>query len=195
MSSPTNNTGFDALLGLLTNNTGSDAMIDLLDDPSVLLIASNSGTPLAYAQKISAANGLVSADRSRQMIEEAESNHRPYEIEMPARALAVASKTFQQGYEQSSIHSLAGVSQLPFDMGKVLPSYAMCVLDWLVRALRSKQPIVSVPEEPEIAGKDKWYWLYSYEVMRSLGMDYAEELRPFIERLINREGLIDDCES
>jgi hypothetical protein len=162
----------------------------LLGGPSVLLIVSHSGTPFDYAHQCSAAKGIVSADRIRQLTEETESENRPYAIEFPARALATASKTFRNVYEANP-----EISQLPLDMGNILPGYVMCVFDWLVQDLRRKIPIPFVPDIPVIDGEDKWYWLYCYATMRCLGMEQAEELQHFVVLMIDHDSLVAESES
>jgi hypothetical protein len=162
----------------------------LLEGPSVLLVVSYSGTPFDYAHQCSAATGIVSADRMRQLTEVAESKHRPYAIEIPARALAAASQAFCDVYQASP-----DISQLPLDLGTLLPGYAMCVLDWLVLDLRRKIPIPFVPDIPIIDGKDKWYWVYCYATMRCLGMEQAEELQHFVARMIDHDSLVAESES
>ncbi|KAF1834752.1 hypothetical protein BDW02DRAFT_568718 [Decorospora gaudefroyi] len=144
----------------------------LLSGPSTLLIASHSGTLFDYAYQRSAAEGVVSSDRNRQLIEQTESNHRRYTIEFPIRALCAVSNTFREGCE-----TCPDISQVSFDMGNILPGYAMCVLDWLVKALRSKTSMAFVPGEPNIDGEDKWYWVYCYAAMRSLGMETCRKDR------------------
>ncbi|CAG5182498.1 uncharacterized protein ALTATR162_LOCUS10190 [Alternaria atra] len=165
-----------------------ESRILLLQGPSILLIVSHFGTPSEYAELCSAAIGVVSVDRSRQIAEQADSNNRPYAIEFPVLALAAASQTFQTGYKQC-----AHVSCVPLAVGNILPGYAMCVLDWLVRCTRSKTPISFLPEKPDIDGEDKWYWLYSYAAMRALGIEAYEDLQQFVERLIDHENLIAEC--
>jgi hypothetical protein len=107
--------------------------IRLLEGPSILLIVSHSGTPSDYAQQCTAAKGLVAADRDRQLNEQAGSDNRPYAIEFPISPLVTASQAFKTSYEQ-----YPHVSQLPLEMGTILPGYAICVLDWLARCLRSR---------------------------------------------------------
>lgn len=162
----------------------------LLEGPPILLVASHSGAPSDYAHQCSAAKGLVSLDRSRQMTEQAESGHRPYAIDISVWALAAASQAIRTGYEE-----YPDVSQLALAMGPILPGYAMCVLDWLVRCFRSKTTTSFIPDDPEVDGEDKWYWLYSYAAMRALGIDAVEDLQPFIKRLIHHEGLVAEMTS
>ena len=162
----------------------------LLEGPPVLLIVSHSGTPFDYAHQCSAAKGIVSADRMRQLTEETESEHCPYAIEIPARALAAASQAFRDVYQASP-----EISQLPLNMGSILPGYAMCVLDWLVLDLRRKIPIPFVPDIPVIDGEDKWYWVYCYATMRCLGMEQAEELQHFLVTMIDHDSLVAESES
>jgi hypothetical protein len=164
--------------------------IRLLEGPSLLLIVSHSGTASDYAQQCAAAKGLVAVDRSRQLTEQAGSNNRPYAIEFPVLALVTASQAFKTSYEQ-----YPDVSRLPLAMGTILPGYAMCILDWLVRCLRSRTYIPFVSEQPEIDGEDKWYWLYSYAAMRTLGIRATEEVQPFIERLIDHHSLVVEASS
>jgi hypothetical protein len=126
--------------------------------------------------------------RNRQLAEEAESNHCSFVIDFPIRALHVASSAFREGYKTSP-----DAAQVFFDMGNILPGYAMCVLDWLVRALSSNHWIEFLPPEAPVVGEDTWYWVYCYSAMRSLGMDgLAQTLRDFIMRLINIKTLIID---
>jgi hypothetical protein len=162
----------------------------LLEGPSILLVVSHSGTPLDHAQQCSAAKGLVPADRSRQMTEQAESGNRLYAIEFPLLALVATSQAFQTGYEHCP-----NISQLPLDMGTILPGYAMCVLDWLARNLRSKETISFVPEDPEIDGEDKWFWVYSYAAMRTLGIEATEDLQLFVKRLVDHNSLVTEITS
>jgi hypothetical protein len=171
-------------------NNASEAMPPrdrkiLLDGPSVLLIVSHSGTPFDYAHQRSAAKGIVSADRIRQLQEESDSNHRPCIIEIPVRALSAASEAFRHAYDASPDHA-----RIPLDVGNILPGYVMCVLDWIVRSLRIKTPIAFIPELPVIDGEDKWYWVYCYTIMCCLGMEHAGELQHFIILLVDHEGLV-----
>jgi hypothetical protein len=124
------------------------------------------------------------------MIEQAESGNRPYAIEFPVLALAAASQTFRSGYEQCP-----NASHIPLSIGNILPGYAMCVLDWLVRCVKSKTSISFIPIEPEIDGEDKWYWPYSYAAMRALGLEAAQDLQQFVEHLIDHESLVVECSS
>jgi hypothetical protein len=162
----------------------------LLGGPSVLLVVSHSGTSVDYAHQRSAAEGIVSLLRRRQLKEESESNHRPYTIEIPARALGAASQAFRDSYEAHP-----DLSRVPFDMGNILPGYVMSVLDWFVRSLRSKTPTPFIPELAIIDDEDRWYWVYCYATMRCLGMEHAEELQQFIVLLINHESLVAEIES
>jgi hypothetical protein len=74
----------------------------------------------------------------------------------------------------------------------LLPGFAMCVLEWFVRACRSSEWFDFLPDEPSIEGEDKWYWVYCYAAMRSLGMDvFAERLKGFTEDLIDRHSLLE----
>jgi hypothetical protein len=176
-------------------NNASEAMPpqdreSLLDGPSVLLIVSHSGTPFDYVHQCSAAKGIVSADRIRQLKEEASSDHRPYIIDIPVRALSAASQAFRHVYEASP-----DPARIPLDVCNILPGYVMCVLDWFVRSLRSKTPIVFIPELPVIDGEDKWYWVYCYAIMRCLGMEHAGELQHFIVLLIDHESLVAESAS
>jgi hypothetical protein len=163
---------------------------NLLHGPSVLLVVSHSGTPVDYAHQRSAAEGIVSPNRRRQLREQAGSNHRPYTIEIPARALTAASQAFRDSYG-----GRPDLSQVPFDMGNILPGYVMSVLDWLVKSLRSKTPTPFIPELAIIDDEDRWYWVYCYATMRCLGMEHAEDLQHFIILLINHESLIAETES
>jgi hypothetical protein len=163
---------------------------NLLDDPSVLLVVSHSGTACDYAHQCSAAKGIVSADRTRQLTEQANSYHRPYTIEIPTPVLAMASSAFRDSYG-----AISDVSNVPFDMGVILPGYVMCVLDWLVRSLRSKTPVSLIPEVAFMEGEDRWYWVYGHVIMRCLGMEHAENLQQFIIVLIDDDSLIAGKES
>jgi hypothetical protein len=164
---------------------------ELLGGPSILLIVSHSGTSFNYAHQCSAAEGVVSTDRSRQLAEETESGHRPFSIEFPIRALCAASSAFREGYKTSP-----DIAQVSLDMGNILPGYAMCVLDWLTRALSSNHWIDFLPPDAPVANEDKWYWIYCYSAMRTLRMDsLAQPLRDFVMRLINIKTLILDREN
>ena len=162
---------------------------ELLNGPAPLFIGAHTGTTFDYVHQCEVAKGMVCADRTRQLHEQSQSHNRPYAIEFPAHALAAASPLFKQGYEGDP-----GVAQMPLDLGIVLPGYAMCVLDWYGRALRSKQWYDFVPEDASTEGDDKWYWVYCYSAMRSLGMDdFAVRLQVSIEGML--DGLAVDFES
>lgn len=164
---------------------------ELLDGPSILLIASHSGTSFDYTHQCSSAKGVVTASRNRQLKEEAESDHRPFAIEFPVRALCAASRAFKSTYMANP-----DVYHIPVDMGGILPGYAMCVLDWLVRALRGKQWVDFLPKEIPFVDEDQWYWVYCYSAMCCLGMDeFAGGLRDSIMRVINNKTLKLDCEN
>ncbi|KAF2824863.1 hypothetical protein CC86DRAFT_408003 [Ophiobolus disseminans] len=153
----------------------------LLSGPSPLIITSYAGTEADYIHQCTAAKGMVSADRTRQLLEQAASGNRQYAIEFPAHALAAASPSFKQAFEADP----NGI-RIPLSLGRVLPGYAMCVLDWYCRALRSKTWYDFIPDDASIEGEDKWYWVYCYLVMRSLGMDeFAARLLAFIDGMLN----------
>ncbi|KAH6875617.1 hypothetical protein BKA58DRAFT_380148 [Alternaria rosae] len=162
----------------------------ILEGPPLLLVVSHSGTSSDYAHQCSAAKGVVSVDRSRQMTKQAESDHRLYAIEIQVLALAAVSQAFQTGYRE-----YPDVSHVALAMGPILPGYAMCVLDWLVRCLGSKTTTSFIPDDPEVDGEDKWYWLYSYAAMRAFGIDATEDLQAFIKRLIDHDSLVAEMNS
>lgn len=153
---------------------------ELLDGPAPLFTVSHTGTTFDYTHQCAVAKGMVSADRTRQLLEQSESNNRSFDIEFPAYALAVASPAFKRGYE-----SIPTAMHVPLDLGNVLPGYAMCVLDWYARALRSRIWHEFVPGDASFEGEDKWYWVYCYSAMRSLGMDeFAARLLLRIEAMM-----------
>ena len=153
---------------------------NLLDGFAPLFIASSVGTQFDYSHQCAAAKGIVDADRTRQLLEQSAHNNRPFAIEFPAQALAAASLNFKQGYDADPT-----VSHVDLNLGTVLPGYAMCVLDWYGKALRSKKWHHFVPDNPSIEGDDKWYWVYCYSAMRSLGMaEFATHLQVFIEGML-----------
>lgn len=153
---------------------------ELLNGPAYLFTVSHEGTSFDYAHQCAVAKGMVSAHRMRQLLEQSESNHRTFEIEFSAYALAVASPAFKQGYKSNPT-----VAYVPLDLGNVLPGYAMCVLDLYARALRSKIWHDTIPEDASFEGEDKWYWVYCYSTTRSLGMDeFAARLQILIEGMM-----------
>lgn len=161
----------------------------LLQEPSILLVTSHTCIGFDHEHQCTAATGMVSVDRIRQMSEQSEDNHRPFAIEFPAKALAVSSPRFDQVYE-----SQPGLTQIFVHTGNILPGYVMCVLDWYARALQSRNWYGFLPEDTSIEGDDKWYWAYCYAAMRLLGMDnFASRLQLFIETLI--EDLATDLAS
>ncbi|KAH7082319.1 hypothetical protein FB567DRAFT_562125 [Paraphoma chrysanthemicola] len=159
-----------------------NSRVALLDGPSPVLVVYHTGCVFDYSHQCTVAEGAVSADRSRQFLEQADSNKRPFLIEFPARALAAASPSFKQSYESSS-----NTSRIRFDLGNLLPGYAMCVLDWYGRSLASRQWYSFLPEEPSMQIGNEWFWVYCYATMRRLGLDeFASSLGEVIGGMMGR---------
>jgi hypothetical protein len=115
----------------------------LLDGPALLIVTSNIRTSFNYAHQCFTAKGMVNVDRTRQLLEQCESNSRCFAIELSARALVASSPIFTQTYR-----SQLDLVQVPVHMGKVLPGYAMHVSDWYGRALQSRNWHDFMPEDP-----------------------------------------------
>ncbi|KAH7070616.1 hypothetical protein BKA63DRAFT_420766 [Paraphoma chrysanthemicola] len=154
----------------------------LLDGPTPVLVVYHTGCPFDYSHQCTVAEGAVSADRSRQLLEQADSSKRPFLIEFPARALAAASPAFKQAYE-----SILNTLRVHLDLGNLLPGYVMCVLDWYGRSLASRQWCSFLPEEPSMQIDDGWFWIYCYAAMRRLCLDeFASSLGEVIGRMMDR---------
>lgn len=72
---------------------------DLLEGPTSLLVIFHTGSTFDYDHQTSSVCGVVSADRKRQLLEPSESNHRPFCVEFPTRALLAASPAFAELYD------------------------------------------------------------------------------------------------
>jgi hypothetical protein len=153
----------------------------LLEGLSSVLLTSHNCTDFDIKHQLSAAKGIVNADRMRQLLEQAEESHRHFSIEFPTWALTAASPLFKQCQEAQP-----GLSAIPVNLGNILPGYVMCVLDWYGHALQNKRWNNFLPDYPSVDGHDKWYWVYCYAAMRVLGLDdFAAQLQVFIESIIN----------
>jgi hypothetical protein len=150
---------------------------ELLEGPSSLLVISHTGSTFDYDHQKSVVCDVVSADRTRQLLEQSESNHRPFCIEFPTRALVAASPAFAALYD-----SQGGPTHIPLSLANVLPGFAMSVLDWYAKALRSKEWYDFPPLEPLTEySDDVWNFVYSYAAMRSLGfIEFAERLHKLV---------------
>jgi hypothetical protein len=153
----------------------------LLDGSTILLIVSSSGTSLDYYHQYSAVEAMVDADRMRQLREQRESDHCPFAIEFPARALAASSPVFKKYYE-----SQRGNLHVSVQMGNILPGYVMCVLDWYGRVLKSRSWYEFLPEELPVDHSARWYWVYCYAAIHLLGMSkFAARLQRLIENILD----------
>lgn len=121
--------------------------------PTVLLVARHTSTYFDYTRQRSAVESVVSADRSRQLLEQFTSSvrpwafptrqlrkqfasasaHRPVAIEFPVKALVAVSRPFYEAFQNGT-----DVSRAEFDTSNVLPGFVMCVLDWYARAFRNR---------------------------------------------------------
>jgi hypothetical protein len=153
---------------------------NLLDGPVLLLVVTSSCEHFDYVHQCFAAKDMVGSNRMRQLGEQSESNTRPFAVEFSARALAVASPIFKQSFDIQS-----DVLHTPLHMGNILPGYAMCVLDWYGRALRSRNWHDFLRDNLPTEDSDRWYWIYCYAAMRLLGMnEFAARLQDFIKCLL-----------
>ncbi|KAF2249432.1 hypothetical protein BU26DRAFT_399909, partial [Trematosphaeria pertusa] len=161
----------------------------LLEGPTVLVIAMYNGSSLDYLHQLSAAQGIVSPDRYRQLEEQSERYHGSCALEFPVNALIAASPAFRH-----YIGANPGITKVEVQMGKILPGFAMEVLDWLANALTMNRWSDFLGPCLSIVDMDKYYWFYPYVAMRRLGMDvFADSLRAFIEMLVEEHGLADDA--
>jgi hypothetical protein len=152
----------------------------LLAGPTIILIVAHSGSYLDYFHQCAAAKGIVHAARRRQLNEQMQSGNRLFKIEVPRQAFAAASPDFRQ-WLNANPHA----THATLDLGPLLPGYAMCVLDWLVRVLQHKDWYDFASADASIEGADKWYRIYSYAAMCSLGMtEFADSLQAVIQRLV-----------
>jgi hypothetical protein len=153
----------------------------LLEGLSSVLLTSHTCTDFDIKHQLSAAKGMVNADRNRQLLEQAADSHRHFSIEFPTWALTAASPLLKQCHEAQP-----SLSAFPINLGNLLPGYVMCVLDWYGHALQNKHWNEFLPEDPSVDGHDKWYWVYCYAAMRVLGLNYfAAQLQMFIESIID----------
>jgi hypothetical protein len=153
----------------------------LLDRPNMLLVISHTCEDFDHEHQRTVAMGTVSADRMRQMSEQAMDSQRPFAIEFPTAALIASSPSFKSFYEVQP-----GLRKILVSTGNILPGYVMCVLDWYARALQSKSWYEFLPEAASIEGDDKWYWVYCYAAMRLLDMhESASRLQVFLETFID----------
>jgi hypothetical protein len=71
----------------------------LLDRPNMLLVISHTCEDFDHEHQRTVAMGTVSADRMRQMSEQAMDSQRPFAIEFPTAALIASSPSFKSFYE------------------------------------------------------------------------------------------------
>ncbi|KAH7392194.1 hypothetical protein DE146DRAFT_617894 [Phaeosphaeria sp. MPI-PUGE-AT-0046c] len=154
---------------------------ELLQGPISLLLISHTGSIFDYEHQILVTHSLVGADCMRQLLEQLQSDHRPFCVEFPTQALVAASPAFAEIYDSEDFSSL-----VPLSLGNVLPGFAMCVLDWYGKALRSKAWYDFLPSEPLTDQSEKWYLVYCYSSMRSLGLlEFAGRLQNLVEHTLD----------
>lgn len=98
---------------------------EVLQGPNSLLIISHTGSVFDYEHQTLIAGTVVGSDRMRQLLEQSHSDHRPFCIDFPTRALVAASPAFAEAYDSQGYPP-----QIPLSAGNVLPGFSMCVLDW-----------------------------------------------------------------
>lgn len=136
----------------------------LLDGDAVTLLITFSGLPFDHQHQCRVALGTVPYRRRHQMRDQAVAKidqAKPVVVGQPKFSgvykIEIAGKAFQEASELSNHHNLPGAIEL--DMHNILPGYAMCVLDWYVKALqKSKWPVFEFSDGgPVPKGEDMWY--------------------------------------
>ncbi|KAF2652951.1 hypothetical protein K491DRAFT_25074 [Lophiostoma macrostomum CBS 122681] len=171
----------------------------LLEGPTVFLILNYSGTNQDRAHQVDIAQGIATSERCKQLSDHhLHSPHNRYKIEIPQAALVAASSVFR-----TFIQSKSASTSIELDFGGILPGYALEVVDWYVRSLRTErwQPF---PVSLDVAGldygdadrRDWWYYYYVYVAMRNLHLDTAitAPLQDFLCDKTERCGLCDGFE-
>lgn len=150
-----------------------------LAGPAIILIAFHSGSSLDYLHQCTAAEGVVHATRRRQLAKQTEIRNHLFKTEVPQGAPAAVSREFRLSLDQNpaAIHAT-------LDLGSLLSGYMMCVLDRLVRGLRSEVWLDFASANAFIEDIDRWYWIYCDASMRSLGMtEPADQLQYFCQEI------------
>lgn len=76
---------------------------------------------------------------------------------------------------------------MPLSTNNVLTGFAMSVLDWYAKALRSKEWYDFLPSEPSTENSDDiWHSVYSYSAMRSVGLiEFADRLHKLVVPVVD----------